>query len=107
MWYILYVNGANLMNPNDFDAPPTFPLTSPGGQSLHSSCETSHHLLDGLTQNYVDTFALQAINCNEFSNTLVLTYPPVPPWSSQLWFSNEMYGYGLDVCNINAYCPPG
>ena len=39
-----YIHGAQMMNPNDFVGPVTFPLAPSMGQSLHVYLEISQHL---------------------------------------------------------------
>lgn len=41
---------------DDFGGPLTLPVTSPAGQNVHVFSDIARHLLDGLAENYVQTF---------------------------------------------------
>lgn len=50
------IYGPQRMEPNDFGATLTSPLTPPASQSFHFYREISQHLLDGLPQTFLPTF---------------------------------------------------
>ncbi len=65
------------MNPNHFGDPLTFSIAPPAGQSIHLSKETLQHLLDRLTQNYVQTFMVPR-RCILLT-LMIPTFPLAPP----------------------------
>ncbi len=55
MKFCLDTHSPKRMNPNDF-TDPLSPLAPPAGQSFHLSSEISQYSLDGLAQNFAQTF---------------------------------------------------
>ncbi len=62
-------HGGERVKINDFGNPLTFHLAPPAGKCSHSSSEISQYPLDGLAQNFVQTF-LKVMYPHDFGDPL-------------------------------------
>lgn len=55
---IVYIHGAQRINPIGFGVPLSFHVTPPAGQNFNFSCEIPQYLLDVLAQDVVQTLTV-------------------------------------------------